>query len=114
MDGGEGGGGFHVNTRRQGTWADSELERTLKILLHSCRAWHADRELLEAGQLHLRVFESLKKEFRCLRQVWLMLRELVSAIDELNMATLRLRLRLEEEPKTDPPQPNILEKSEVR
>jgi len=41
------------------------------------------------------------------------LREQVSAVDELSMATTRIRLRLEDEPRPDPPQMNILEPHEV-
>ena len=41
------------------------------------------------------------------------LREQASAVDELSMATTRIRLRLEHEPYTEPPQPNILEEYEV-
>ena len=48
-----------------------------------------------------------------MRQMWLSLRERVSAIDELGMATTRLRLRLPDEEPTDPPLPNIIEPAEV-
>ena len=52
--------------------------------------------------------------FQALRQVWMALRENVSAYDELDMATMRLRLRLPDEPHTEVPQPNVLEPAEVR
>ena len=41
------------------------------------------------------------------------LREQVTAIDELNMAVCRMRLREVEEPVTDPPPSNIVEPSQV-
>jgi hypothetical protein len=45
--------------------------------------------------------------------MWMALRERVCAIDEINMAAMRMRLRHENEPPTDPPQPNIVEPAEV-
>lgn len=47
------------------------------------------------------------------RTVWIELKAQVSAHDELDMATTRLRLRLPDEPVPDPPQPHILEPAEV-
>ena len=47
------------------------------------------------------------------RTLWIELRAQVSAHDELDMATTRLRLRMPDEPVPDPPQPNILEPAEV-
>lgn len=41
------------------------------------------------------------------------LRERVTAIDELNMAACRMRLREAEEPLADPPPSNIVEPSQV-
>lgn len=41
------------------------------------------------------------------------LREEVSAVDELDMATTRLRVRLPDEPRPEIPQPNVLESTEV-
>jgi len=41
------------------------------------------------------------------------LRERVTAIDELNMAVCRMRLREAEEPVIDPPPSNIVEPSQV-
>lgn len=41
------------------------------------------------------------------------LRERVCAIDEINMATMRMRLRHDSEPPSDPPQANVVEPAEV-
>jgi len=41
------------------------------------------------------------------------LRERVTAIDELNMAVCRMRLREVDEPLADPPPSNIVEPSQV-
>ena len=41
------------------------------------------------------------------------LREQIAAIDELDMCTMRLRLRLPGEERTDPPQLNVIEEGEV-
>jgi E3 ubiquitin-protein ligase SHPRH len=45
--------------------------------------------------------------------MWMALRERVCAIDEINMATMRMRLRHENEPLSDPPQANVVEPAEV-
>ena len=37
----------------------------------------------------------------------------VGAVDELDMATTRIRIRLPDEPISEVPQPNILEKCEI-
>ena len=48
-----------------------------------------------------------------MRKMWMALKEHVGAYDELDMATLRLRLRMPDEPVPDIPQPNIIEPAEV-
>jgi len=40
-------------------------------------------------------------------------RERVTAIDELNMAVCRMRLRQDDEPLVDPPPSNVVEPSQV-
>jgi len=45
--------------------------------------------------------------------MWMALRERVCAIDEINMATMRMRLRHQNELPADPPQANIVEPAEV-
>nr|KAG5691642.1 hypothetical protein BaRGS_022917 [Batillaria attramentaria] len=65
---------YLVHTRRQGTWADSELEKALKSLISFARS---------------------------------------NRVDELDMATMRLRVKLPEEPAPEMPQPNILEATEL-
>ncbi|KAL3881583.1 hypothetical protein ACJMK2_028004 [Sinanodonta woodiana] len=102
-----------VHSRRQGTWADCELETILKTILAFGKMYKADPDLVEFGNTHVKLFEALKKEFKHLRFMWLALREQISAIDELDMATTRLRLRLSDEPKLDTPQLHVLEVSEV-
>uniref|UniRef100_A0A8C5MNA5 Helicase C-terminal domain-containing protein n=1 Tax=Leptobrachium leishanense TaxID=445787 RepID=A0A8C5MNA5_9ANUR len=48
-----------------------------------------------------------------LHEYWMVLRDHVSAIDELAMATERLRVRLPDEPKPNPPVLHIIEPHEV-
>jgi len=45
--------------------------------------------------------------------MWMALRERVTAIDELNMAMCRMRLREPDESIIDPPPSNIVEPSQV-
>ena len=42
------------------------------------------------------------------------LKEQIQSVDEINMATTRLRLRFVDEPLTDPPQQNVIDESSVR
>ena len=48
-----------------------------------------------------------------LHEYWMALRNRVSAVDELAMATERLRVRDPREPKPNPPVPHIIEPHEV-
>ena len=50
---------------------------------------------------------------QCIRTLWIELKAEVSSMDELDMATTRLRVRLPDEPRADPPQANIIERNEV-
>lgn len=98
---------------RRGTWADSELELILKLILTFAKSHRAWTNIIEDGNLHIKLFEALKKEFRALRSVWMQIRDHASAIDELDMATLRFRMRYKNEPQPEIPVPYILEKEEV-
>ena len=89
-----------LETLRRGTWADSEVERMLKWTLQFARKHHAaadDHLIGDGGAAHVKLFEVYKKEFRQLRVLWRQMNDQASAIDELSMATLRLRLRLPHE-----------------
>ena len=46
----------------------------------------------------MKMFESLKKEFKLCRILWRQHYDHVAAVDELNMSVMRLRLRFEDEP----------------
>ncbi|XP_076304854.1 E3 ubiquitin-protein ligase SHPRH [Tachypleus tridentatus] len=98
---------------RRGTWADSELECILKILLNFSKHQGADNTTIEDGSLHIKLFENYKKEFRALRRVWMQIHDYASAVDEVDMATIRLRIRYPNEPKPDPPISYILEPQDV-
>jgi len=82
---------------RRGTWADSEAEQMLKFIHQFGRKNHAPADIQEGGSIHLKFLDACKKEFRQIRVVWRQLNDQASAIDELSMATLRLRLRLPHE-----------------
>uniref|UniRef100_T1JC89 RING-type domain-containing protein n=1 Tax=Strigamia maritima TaxID=126957 RepID=T1JC89_STRMM len=99
---------------RRGTWADSEVEKIFKILYSFAKNHNAytGKEIDEAA-IDIKLFDLWKKEFKALRAVWMQVRDHVSAVDELNMATIRLRLRLPDEPKSDRPQANIIESDEI-
>ncbi|CAL8284691.1 unnamed protein product [Lota lota] len=98
-------------TTSRGLWAASETERTLKAVLTFAKAKRMDPRLVEEGNTFMELFENWKKEYKVLHEYWMVLRNHVSAIDELGMATERLRVRLPDEPK--PKVLHIIEPHEV-
>ncbi|KAM3931910.1 E3 ubiquitin-protein ligase SHPRH isoform 1-T3 [Leptodactylus fuscus] len=97
----------------RGLWAASELERSLKAILSFARSHRMDPWLTDEGACFMELFEAWKKEYKLLHEYWMVLRNHVSAIDELSMATQRLRVRLPDEPKPNPPVLHIIEPHEV-
>nr|XP_032650469.1 E3 ubiquitin-protein ligase SHPRH isoform X2 [Chelonoidis abingdonii] len=100
-------------TTSRGLWATSETERSLKAILSFAKAHRMDVRLIEEGNTFLELFEAWKKEYKLLHEYWMVLRDHVSAIDELAMATERLRVRHPDEPKPSPPVLHIIEPHEV-
>ncbi|XP_027130773.1 E3 ubiquitin-protein ligase SHPRH isoform X1 [Larimichthys crocea] len=98
-------------TTSRGLWAASETERTLKAILSFAKVKRMDPELVEESNTFMELFENWKKEYKVLHEYWMVLRNHVSAIDELGMATERLRVRLPDEPK--PKLLHIIEPHEV-
>ncbi|XP_019909524.2 E3 ubiquitin-protein ligase SHPRH isoform X2 [Esox lucius] len=100
-------------TTSRGLWAASETERALKAILSFSKARRMDHDLVEEGNTFMELFENWKKEYKVLHEYWMVLRNNVSAIDELGMATERLRVRLPDEPKLKVPVLHIIEPHEV-
>ncbi|XP_026866989.2 E3 ubiquitin-protein ligase SHPRH isoform X3 [Electrophorus electricus] len=98
-------------TTSRGLWAASETERTLKAILSFAKIRRIEPELIEEGGAFMELFEAWKKEYKVLHEYWMTLRDRVSAIDELGMATERLRVRLPDEPR--PKVLHIIEPHEV-
>ncbi|TSO25161.1 E3 ubiquitin-protein ligase SHPRH [Bagarius yarrelli] len=98
-------------TTSRGLRAASETERTLKTILSFAKIRRMAPELIEEGNSFMELFEFWKKEYKVLHEYWMTLRDRVSAIDELGMATERLRVRLPDEPK--PKVLHIIEPHEV-
>ncbi|XP_063954546.1 E3 ubiquitin-protein ligase SHPRH-like isoform X2 [Lytechinus pictus] len=97
----------------RGNWAISEHERALRILHSFLKSCSADDLTLEEGTIFLDMLEQQRKEFKPLRAYWGAMRDRVAAMDELEMAMLRLRVKLPGE-ETDPAsQPYIIEPLEV-
>uniref|UniRef100_UPI00358FB451 E3 ubiquitin-protein ligase SHPRH isoform X2 n=1 Tax=Myxine glutinosa TaxID=7769 RepID=UPI00358FB451 len=111
-DEGEGASAPRPATSR-GLWQRSELERALKGILAFTRTARFSRNIVDSGCLCLELFELWKKEYKVLHAYWMMLRNRISAMDELSMATQRFRLLLPHEEKPNPPVPNIIEPGEV-
>lgn len=100
---------------RRGNWGDSNLEKIIKSLSKSS-SFAGDRALCSDGQVHVQLFAALKKEFRAMRAVYMNIRDFVGALDELEMATVRLEVHLpsEDVDKDAPPLPvNVLRPWEV-
>ncbi|XP_075553383.1 E3 ubiquitin-protein ligase SHPRH isoform X5 [Dermacentor variabilis] len=100
---------------RRGNWGDSNLEKIIKSLSKSS-FFAGDTALCSDGQVHVQLFAALKKEFRAMRAVYMNIRDFVGALDELEMATVRLEVHLpiEEVDKDAPPLPvNVLRPWEV-
>ncbi|XP_029449895.1 E3 ubiquitin-protein ligase SHPRH [Rhinatrema bivittatum] len=100
-------------TTGRGLWAASETERSLKAILSFAKTHRMDSSLIEEGNSFLELFDAWKKEYKLLHEYWMVLRDHVSAIDELAMATERLRVRHPNEPKPNPPVLHIIEPHEV-
>nr|CAD7423151.1 unnamed protein product [Timema monikensis] len=82
----------------QGTWKPNRMEVVLKKVFTYARQKRLDKQCLEDGQTHFKWLELLKKEFKSLRALWSQLSDKVSAIDELDMSKIRLRVRCHDEP----------------
>ncbi|XP_054990476.1 E3 ubiquitin-protein ligase SHPRH [Sorex araneus] len=102
-----------IPTTSRGLWAISETERAVKAVLSFARSHRFDIEFIDQGNISMDLFEAWKKEYKLLHEYWMALRNRVSAIDELAMATERLRVRLPKEPKPNPPVLYIIEPHEV-
>ncbi|XP_060044687.1 E3 ubiquitin-protein ligase SHPRH isoform X2 [Erinaceus europaeus] len=102
-----------IPTTSRGLWAVSETERSLKALLSFARSHRFDAEFIDQGSASMDLFEAWKKEYKLLHEYWMTLRNRVSAVDELAMATERLRVRHPKEPKPNPPVLYIIEPHEV-
>ena len=79
--------------------SDSEPERLLRAVLKFTRGKQAlfSGSILEDGNTQMKLLENLKKEFRLTRIYWRQIFDSVAGVDELNMCTMRLRLRMEGE-----------------
>uniref|UniRef100_A0A8C0X7M5 E3 ubiquitin-protein ligase SHPRH n=1 Tax=Castor canadensis TaxID=51338 RepID=A0A8C0X7M5_CASCN len=102
-----------VPTTTRGLWAISETERSMKAILSFARSHRFDVEFIDEGSTSMDLFEAWKKEYKLLHEYWMTLRNRVSAVDELAMATERLRVRHPREPKPNPPVHHIIEPHEV-
>uniref|UniRef100_A0A0G2K1Q2 SNF2 histone linker PHD RING helicase n=1 Tax=Rattus norvegicus TaxID=10116 RepID=A0A0G2K1Q2_RAT len=102
-----------VPTTTRGLWAVSETERSMKAILSFARSHRFDVEYIDEGSVSMDLFEAWKKEYKLLHEYWMTLRNRVSAVDELAMATERLRVRHPKEPKPNPPVHHIIEPHEV-
>ncbi|KAM6185290.1 E3 ubiquitin-protein ligase SHPRH [Rhynchocyon petersi] len=100
-------------TTSRGLWATSETERSMKAILSFAKSHRFSVEFIDEGSALMDLFEAWKKEYKLLHEYWMALRNRVSAVDELAMATERLRVRHPNEPKPSPPVLHIIEPHEV-
>lgn len=81
---------------RKGNWGQSEVERVLKYL-QTRSLNRVTIQVSEDAQTHMKVLDLMKKEFKSWRLYWQHIFDRVSGLDEVNMATLRLRIRYPDE-----------------
>ncbi|CAN7988782.1 unnamed protein product [Ixodes hexagonus] len=82
-----------LTSLRRGNWGDSNLEKIIKSLCRNA-AFCGDKAVSDDGALHVQLFAAFKKEFRAMRAVYMSTTDLVAALDELEMATVRLEVQL--------------------
>nr|XP_032829241.1 E3 ubiquitin-protein ligase SHPRH-like [Petromyzon marinus]XP_032829242.1 E3 ubiquitin-protein ligase SHPRH-like [Petromyzon marinus]XP_032829243.1 E3 ubiquitin-protein ligase SHPRH-like [Petromyzon marinus] len=97
----------------RGLWALSETERALRALLAFARATRHPAAVLEEGGYAMDLFDAWKKEYKLLHEYWMMLRNRVSAVDEIAMATERFQVLQPDEDRPDPALPHIIEPGQV-
>lgn len=85
-----------LQATRRGNWGQSETERVLRYLQTRCLG-KVENEIYEDSHVYFQTLEAMKKEFKNYRILWRSLFDSVSAMDEVNMATIRLRLRFPDE-----------------
>lgn len=85
-----------LQATRRGNWGQSETERVLRYLQTRCLG-KVENEIYEDSHVYFQSLEAMKKEFKNYRILWRSLFDSVSAMDEVNMATIRLRLRFPDE-----------------
>ncbi|XP_076060889.1 E3 ubiquitin-protein ligase SHPRH [Oratosquilla oratoria] len=90
---------IHAATRR-GNWGQSETERVLRYL-QTKSLGRVEEEIYQDSQNHIKILDAMKKEFKNCRIWWRTYFDQVSGMDEVNMATLRLRLRYPDEQLPD-------------
>ncbi|CAL4209010.1 unnamed protein product, partial [Meganyctiphanes norvegica] len=86
---------------QRGNWGLSEIERILRYI-QTKSLGKVDDEVYEDSQTHHKTLDIMKKEFKNYRIFWRSIFDYVSAMDEANMATLRLRLKYPDEVIPDP------------
>ncbi|KAG7265844.1 hypothetical protein CRUP_010486 [Coryphaenoides rupestris] len=90
--GGSGGRPAFPTTSRGPVGPPARRSEPLKAVLTFAKAKRMDASWWRRATPSLELFENWKKEYKVLHEYWMVLRNHVSAIDELGMATERLRV----------------------
>ncbi len=80
---------------REPSEAENVLTFLVRYIKQIARNDHDEemQALFQHGKLHLKLFEAMKQELKLSREVFIKQKERLSALDELEMATVRIRLR---------------------
>ena len=90
-----------LSAQRKGTWGCNDIEVALKYLQTKCLS-RVDQDIIDDSQVTFQILQAMKKEFKNYRILWRGIFDHVSALDEVNMATIRLRLKYPGEKLPEP------------
>lgn len=103
---------FESDSTASGLRSETELDRVLKTFLSFAKNYGCPQNIVRQGKEHIKYQEMLKKEFKCIRSMYISCHHRVQALDELDMCTMRLRFPFECEEDIES-KPYVVKKHEL-